>query len=97
MNHPNRDSYDDEPHQEEREETRAALMDAVEEHATDDLSGGADVGTVLTTANGEVPHALPFVLETLTQMMAYGILYESDEGRVRSTSPDGAISEVVDR
>ena len=89
MNHPNRADYD-EPHQEERAETRTALMDAVREHATDEIGGGADVGAVLATANSEVSYVLSFVLETLTQMLADGALYESGDMALRPTSPEPA-------
>ena len=78
---------DDEPHQEEREETRTALMDAVGEHESDEVPGGADVGAVLSTANSEVDYALQFVIETLHQMMADGTIYESADCRLRPTDP----------
>lgn len=78
---------DVEPHQEERDETRAALLEAVEEHETDEIPGGAEVGAVLTTANENVEYTLTFVIETLLQLMAEGALYESAEGRLQPTDP----------
>lgn len=78
---------DVEPHQEERDETREALIEAVKEHETDEIPGGAEVGAVLTTANENVEYRLTFVLETLLQLMAEGALYESEDGQLRPTDP----------
>ncbi|EMA64658.1 hypothetical protein [Halorubrum lipolyticum] len=79
---------DDEPHPEERDETRAALLEAVEEHETDEIPGGAQVGAVLTTATENVEYRLTFVIETLLQLMAEGALYESADGQLRPTTPE---------
>ena len=89
-----------EPHREERDETRTALLEAVEEHETDEIPGGAQVGAVLTTANENLEYRLTFVFETLLQLMAEGALYESADGQLRPTDPqlvtDGGVDQSAD-
>jgi len=66
--------------------TRQALLQAVDEHATD---AGAPVGDVVETALQETNSGLGRLCSALQQLHADGEIYQPNETTVRRVAPDG--------